>query len=302
MQEPALQQKTSATATAATTGPASGLRHGLRVLIRSRGAVFGLIVVVGLMLMAVLAPVLAPYDPVDQDLINQNQPPSAQHWLGTDRLGRDILSRVIWGARLSFVTGVGSVLVGAAQGALLGLAAGYYRGWADGIIIRVVDLLLVFPLYLSAIFVVAVLGPSPLNTILAVGIATTPAFARLTRGEVLGEREKEYVMAARALGNSNARVIARHILPNILAPLMVLASLNIGNAVLVEASLSFLGLGPPPPTPSWGLMVNDGIVVLRSAPWVSLLPGAAVALLVLGSNLLGDGLRDAFDPRLRGSV
>lgn len=299
MREPALQETMSATATAA---PASGLRHGLRVLIRSRGAVFGLIVVIGLMVMAVLAPVIAPYDPVDQDLINQNQPPSAEHWLGTDRLGRDILSRVIWGARLSFVTGVGSVLVGAAQGALLGLAAGYYRGWADGIIIRVVDLLLVFPLYLSAIFVVAVLGPSPLNTILAVGIATTPAFARLTRGEVLGEREKEYVMAAWALGNSNARVIARHILPNILAPLMVLASLNIGNAVLVEASLSFLGLGPPPPTPSWGLMVNDGIVVLRSAPWVSLLPGAAVALLVLGSNLLGDGLRDAFDPRLRGSV
>lgn len=299
MQDPALQETIRATA---TTASASGLRHGLRVLIRSRGAVFGLIVVVGLMLMAVLAPLIAPYDPVDQDLINQNQPPSAEHWLGTDRLGRDILSRVIWGARLSFVTGVGSVLVGAAQGALLGLTAGYYRGWADGIIIRIVDLLLVFPLYLSAIFVVAVLGPSPLNTILAVGIATTPTFARLTRGEVLGEREKEYVVAARALGNSNVRVIARHILPNILAPLMVLASLNIGNAVLVEASLSFLGLGPPPPTPSWGLMVNDGIVVLRTAPWVSLLPGAAVALLVLGSNLLGDGLRDAFDPRLRGSV
>lgn len=297
-----MQDRTmNATAAAATTAPSSGLRQGLRVLVRSRGAVFGLIVLVGLLLMALLAPIIAPYDPVDQELINQNQPPSAEHWLGTDRLGRDILSRVIWGARLSFFTGVGSVLVGAAQGSVLGLVAGYYRGWADGIIIRVVDLLLVFPLYLSAIFVVAVLGPSPLNTILAVGIATTPAFARLTRGEVLGEREKEYVTAARALGNSNARVIAKHILPNILAPLLVLSSLNIGNAVLVEASLSFLGLGPPPPTPSWGLMVNDGMVVLRSAPWVSLLPGAAVALLVLGSNLLGDGLRDAFDPRLRGS-
>jgi len=275
---------------------------GLRSLARSRGAVFGLVVVLGLLAMAILAPVISPYDPVRQELVNQNLPPGAEHLLGTDRLGRDNLSRIIWGARLSFFTGVGSVLVGAVQGSVLGLVGGYYRGWADSIIIRVVDLLLVFPLYLSAIFVVAVLGPSQINTILAVGIATTPAFARLTRGEVLGEREKEYVLAAQALGMNTGRVIVRHILPNILAPLLVLASLNVGNAVLVEASLSFLGLGPPPPTPSWGLMVNDGMVVLRRAPWVSLLPGAAVALLVLGSNLLGDGLRDAFDPRLRGSV
>lgn len=277
-------------------------QRGLRALARSRGAVFGLVVVLGLLAMAILAPVISPYDPVRQELVNQNLPPGAEHLLGTDRLGRDNLSRIIWGARLSFFTGVGSVLVGAVQGSVLGLVGGYYRGWADSIIIRVVDLLLVFPLYLSAIFVVAVLGPSQINTILAVGIATTPAFARLTRGEVLGEREKEYVLAAQALGMNTGRVIVRHILPNILAPLLVLASLNVGNAVLVEASLSFLGLGPPPPTPSWGLMVNDGMVVLRRAPWVSLLPGAAVALLVLGSNLLGDGLRDAFDPRLRGSV
>ncbi len=277
-------------------------QRGLRTLARSRGAVFGLVVVLGLLAMAIFAPVISPYDPVRQELLNQNVPPGAEHLLGTDRLGRDNLSRIIWGARLSFFTGVGSVLVGAVQGSVLGLVGGYYRGWADSIIIRVVDLLLVFPLYLSAIFVVAVLGPSQINTILAVGIATTPAFARLTRGEVLGEREKEYVLAAQALGMNTGRVIVRHILPNILAPLLVLASLNVGNAVLVEASLSFLGLGPPPPTPSWGLMVNDGMVVLRRAPWVSLLPGAAVALLVLGSNLLGDGLRDAFDPRLRGSV
>jgi peptide/nickel transport system permease protein len=167
--------------------------------------------------------------------------------------------------------------------------------------VRVIDLLLVFPLYLSAIFVVAILGPSQLNTILAVGLATTPAFARLTRGEMLGEREKEYVLAAHALGTSTLRTVLRHIVPNIAAPLLVLASLTIGNAVLVEASLSFLGLGPPPPTPSWGLMVNDGMVVLRRAPWVSLVPGTAVALLVLGANLLGDGVRDAFDPRLRGA-
>jgi len=277
-------------------------QRGLRALAKSRGAVFGLVVVLGLLAIAIFAPVISPYDPVRQELVNQNLPPGAEHLLGTDRLGRDNLSRIIWGARLSFFTGVGSVLVGAVQGSVLGLVGGYYRGWADSIIIRVVDLLLVFPLYLSAIFVVAVLGPSQINTILAVGIATTPAFARLTRGEVLGEREKEYVLAAQALGMNTGRVIVRHILPNILAPLLVLASLNVGNAVLVEASLSFLGLGPPPPTPSWGLMVNDGMVVLRRAPWVSLLPGAAVALLVLGSNLLGDGLRDAFDPRLRGSV
>lgn len=299
MREPAV--RTGRVAVAPAVSPQrSGFQQGLRVLARSKGAVFGLVVVFGLFLMALLAPVLAPYDPVDQDLLNQNLPPEPDHWLGTDRLGRDTLSRVIWGARLSFVTGIGSVLVGAVQGSLLGLLAGYHRGRVDAIIVRVIDLLLVFPLYLSAIFVVAVLGPSQLNTILAVGLATTPTFARLTRGEMLGEREKEYVLAAYALGTSTLRIILRHVLPNIAAPLLVLASLTIGNAVLVEASLSFLGLGPPPPTPSWGLMVNDGMVVLRRAWWVSLFPGAAVALLVLGANLLGDGLRDAFDPRLRG--
>jgi ABC-type dipeptide/oligopeptide/nickel transport system permease subunit len=269
---------------------------------RSKGAVFGLAVVLALNVTALLAPALAPYSPVVQDLLNQNQPPGGQHWLGTDRFGRDILSRIIWGARLSVATGLGSVLVGAVLGATLGLVSGYYRGWLDAILVRVVDLLLVFPLYLTAIFVVAVLGPSLFNTILAVGIATTPTFARLTRGEVLGEREREYVLAARVIGSSHSRIVVRHILPNILAPMLVLASLNIGNAVLVEASLSFLGLGPPPPTPSWGLMVNDGMVVLIRAPWVSLIPGAAIAVLVLGANLLGDGLRDVLDPRLRGSL
>jgi ABC-type dipeptide/oligopeptide/nickel transport system permease subunit len=299
MREPVGRPGRGAAAPAAPP-PRSAFQQALRLLARSTGAVFGLVVVFGLFLTAVLAPLLAPNDPVAQDLLNQNLPPGSGHWLGTDRLGRDTLSRVIWGARLSLVTGVGSVLVGAVQGSLLGLLAGYHRGRVDAIVVRVIDLLLVFPLYLSAIFVVAVLGPSQLNTILAVGLATTPAFARLTRGEMLGEREKEYVLAAYALGTSTSRIILRHILPSIAAPLLVLASLTVGNAVLVEASLSFLGLGPPPPTPSWGLMVNDGTVVLRRAPWVSLVPGAAVALLVLGANLLGDGLRDAFDPRLRG--
>lgn len=289
------------TAAAVLTVP-SRWRKSLRMFARSKGAWFGLAVVTLLVAAALLAPVLAPYDPAIQDLGNQNQPPGPGHWLGTDRFGRDIFSRIIWGARLSLVTGLGSVLLGAVLGALLGLGSGYYRGWLDTVIIRVVDLLLVFPLYLTAIFVVAVLGPSILNTVLAVGIATTPTFARLTRGEVLGEREREYVLAARAIGSSPTRVIVRHILPNILAPMLVLGSLNIGNAVLVEASLSFLGLGPAPPTPSWGLMVNDGMVVLLRAPWVSLIPGAAIALLVLGANLLGDGLRDVLDPRLRGSL
>ena len=169
-------------------------------------------------------------------------------------------------------------------------------------IARVIDTLLAFPLYLSAIFVIAVLGPSQLGVVLAVGLAVTPVFARLARGQVLEERDKEYVLAARVVGNPSARVIAVHILPNVVAPLVVLASLTVGDAILVEAGLSFLGLGPPPPTPSWGLMVNDGMVVLSTAPWVSLAPGLAIALLVLGSNLLGDGLRDAFDPRLRGSL
>jgi len=286
----------------AGAGARSRLRLGLRLLVRSPGAVFGLAVTCGVVLVAVCAPALAPYDPVRQHLLEQNQPPSAAHWLGTDRLGRDILSRTIWGARLSLVTGLGAVLVGAVQGAALGLAAGYYRGWVDGVIARVIDTLLAFPLYLSAIFVIAVLGPSQLGVVLAVGLAVTPVFARLARGQVLEERDKEYVLAARVVGNPSARVIAVHILPNVVAPLVVLASLTVGDAILVEAGLSFLGLGPPPPTPSWGLMVNDGMVVLSTAPWVSLAPGLAIALLVLGSNLLGDGLRDAFDPRLRGSL
>ncbi|HYM70221.1 MAG TPA: ABC transporter permease [bacterium] len=278
----------------------SGPREVIRRLTRSGGALFGLAVMSGVLAVALLAPVLAPYDPVRQDLLNQNLQPSALHWFGTDRLGRDIFSRVLWGARPSLVTGVGAVLVGAVQGSVLGLLAGYYGGWVDGLLARLVDTLMAFPLYLSAIFVVAVLGPSQLGVVLAVGIAVTPAFARLARGQVLEEREKEYVLAARAIGGAGARVIVSHILPNIVAPLLVLASLNIGDAILVEAGLSFLGLGPPPPTPSWGLMVNDGIVVLTRAPWVSLCPGVAVALLVFGSNLLGDGLRDALDPRLRG--
>jgi peptide/nickel transport system permease protein len=209
---------------------------------------------------------------------------------------------VIWGARLSIGTGLGAVAVAAVQGAVLGLAAGYYRGWLDGLIGRVVDTLMAFPLYLSAIFVIAVIGPSQLGIVLAVGLAVTPVFARLARGQVLEERDKEYVLAARVVGNSSRRVVAVHILPNVLAPLVVVATLTVGDAILVEAGLSFLGLGLPPPTPSWGLMVNDGMVVLQTAPWVSLGPGLAIALLVLGSNLLGDGLRDAFDPRLRGGL
>jgi peptide/nickel transport system permease protein len=275
---------------------------GLRLLARSRGAVFGLIVMLGIILVALLAPALAPYNPVRQNLLRQNEPPTTAHWLGTDRLGRDIFSRTIWGARLSLVTSIGSVLVGAIQGSILGLVAGYYGGRIDALIARAVDTLLAFPLYLSAIFVIAVLGPSQLGVVLAVGISVTPVFARLARGQVMEEREKEYVLAAHAAGNTSPRVIATHILPNIVAPLVVLASLTMGDAILVEAGLSFLGLGPPPPTPSWGLMVNDGMVVLTRAPWVSMGPGAAIALLVLGSNLLGDGLRDAFDPKLRGSL
>jgi peptide/nickel transport system permease protein len=286
----------------APIAPASRIWHGLRRLLQSRGAAFGLLVVLSITIVALLAPAVAPYNPVRQDLYHQNEPPTAAHWLGTDRLGRDILSRTVWGARLSLVTALGSILIGAIQGSTLGLTAGYYGGRVDAVIARVVDTLLAFPLYLSAIFVIAVLGPSQLGVVLAVGIAVTPVFARLARGDAMEEREKEYVLAARAVGNTGLRVIVTHILPNIIAPLIVLASLSMGDAILVEAGLSFLGLGPPPPTPAWGLMVNDGMVVLTRAPWVSMGPGIAIALLVLGSNLLGDGLRDAFDPRLRGSL
>lgn len=249
--------------------------------------------------LAVLAPLIAPYDPLYADFRASNEAPSTQHWLGTDHLGRDVLSRLLFGARLSLLLGIGSVLIGATSGITVGLVTGYTGGWLDNLVSRVVDVLFSFRLLLLAIIVMAVLGPSTTNTMIAIGVSLFATFTRLARGEVLSARNHDYVEAAHAIGASTGRLIFLHILPNIINPLIVFTTLRLGVAILSESSLSFLGLGPPPPTPAWGLMVSEGLNQLRSAWWVSTIPGIAITIVVLAFNLLGDGLRDALDPRLR---
>jgi len=266
---------------------------------QSLTATIGLSAVILLILTAIFAPYLAPYDPVEQELTRRTELPSADHLLGTDRLGRDILSRIIVGTRLSLTMAVVAVAIGTTSGVTAGLVSGYAGGIVDNVLMRLVDILLAFPLYILAIAIMAILGPSLVNMMIAVGISSFPRFARLSRGEVRRLISLEYIEACRALGIPTVRVLFHHILPNIANPVVVLATLRLGTAVLVESSLSFLGLGPPPPTPTWGLMVSDGLNVMRRAPFVSVFPGLAIMLLVLSFNLLGDGLRDALDPRTR---
>lgn len=275
------------------------LRQAIWVVQASRTATLGAGVVAALILVVIFAQLLAPHDPLEQTLAARTQPPSAQYLLGTDRLGRDILSRLLYGARLSLAVGLGAVAIGASLGILTGLAAGFYRGWVDVILMRLMDVMLAFPLYVVAMVLVAILGPSLVNVMLAVGLATYPQFTRLVRGQVLVVRELEFVTAAKAIGASGRRIAFRHVMPQTLGPVVVLSTLTVGSAILVEASLSFIGLGPPPPAPSWGSMIFDGLPVLQRAPWVPLAPGVAITSVVLGFNLLGDGLRDAMDPRLR---
>jgi peptide/nickel transport system permease protein len=272
------------------------------VILRSRLALLGMFLVLSLVLVAVFAPLLAPYDPLLVDLPNRDHAPNWTHSLGTDTFGRDILSRVLWGSRLSLALGLGSVAIGGTVGVLLGLISGYASGWFDAALMRIADVFIAFRLLLLAIMVMAILGPGLANTVVAIGISLFAEFARLTRGEVLGTKEREFVEAARATGARELRIAVLHILPNIIGPLIVIGTLRLGEAILAEAALSFLGLGAGPPTPSWGLMVYEGLTVLRPAPWVSVMPSMAIMLTVLGFNLLGDGLRDAFDPKLRGET
>lgn len=270
-----------------------------RRLVRHKSAMFGLVVVVFMVLVALLAPILAPYDPTAQSWTAVRKPPSLEFWMGTDEAGRDILSRIVHGARASLLAGLTSVAIAMGIGVPLGLAAGFVGGFVDGLISRFTDAMLACPFLILAIALAAFLGPSLTNAMLAIGITATPLFIRLTRGQVMQIKTEEYVEAASAVGNPRWRIAFRHILPNILPQLMVQSTLTIAAAIIAEASMSFLGLGLQPPAPSWGSMLNTAQRFMNNAPWMALWPGMAIFITVLSFNLLGDGLRDALDPRAK---
>jgi peptide/nickel transport system permease protein len=277
--------------------PPSARTHPLRRLLRRPAAAFGLAVVAAFVAAAVFAPLIAPFDPIATSFATVRKAPSVVHWFGTDEIGRDVLSRVIFGARASLAAGIVSVLISLAIGVPAGLLAGYAGGLTDMLISRVTDALLACPFLILAIALAAFLGPSLTNAMIAIGISATPVFVRLTRGTTLAVKSEDYVLAARAIGNGPLRIALRHVLPNIVPPLLVQATLAIAAAVIAEASLSFLGLGQQPPQPSWGSMLNTAKNYIDNAPWMAIWPGVSIFLLVLSFNLVGDGLRDVLDPR-----
>ena len=272
-------------------------RLALRGLLRRPGALFGGGVLLLMLVLAVGAPWIAPYDPLATSWSLVRKAPSAAHWFGTDEVGRDLLSRVIWGGRASLSAGVIAVAIAVGVGVPVGMVAGYLGGWADALISRLTDAMLAIPFLILAIALAAFLGPSLGNAMIAIGVTATPIFVRLARGQVLAARAEDYVEAARAVGNPPVRILVRHILPNILPPVMVQATLAVAAAIIAEASLSFLGLGQQPPAPSWGSMLNTAQRFLTQAPWMAVFPGLAIFLTVLAFNLFGDALRDALDPR-----
>lgn len=271
----------------------------VRLFVKNRRTLLGSIFLACVVLAAIGAPLLAPHDPDWQNVPNRLAQPSFQHLLGTDQYGRDILSRIIYGARISLLVGILSVLVGILIGVPLGLVAGYLGKWLDLLICKIIDILMSFPMLLLAMAIVAILGTSLVNTILAIGITSIPRFARLARGEVLALKDREFIEAVRAIGASPFRIIVYHLVPNIISPVIIMGTLYIATAIITEANLSFLGLGAQPPTATWGGMISDGRPFLRSAPWVSTIPGIAIALSVLAFNMFGDGLRDTLDPKLK---
>ena len=297
--QPFIPPLTSTSPTNARRVPAGPWQRAWRRFRRRPSAVVGLIIVVAFIALAVLAPWVSPQDPIATSWGAIRQAPSAEHWFGTDEIGRDVLSRVIWGARASLLAGIVSVSISLMIGIPIGLAAGFFGGYVDAAISRVTDAFLACPFLILAIALAAFLGPSLTNAMIAIGISAAPIFVRLTRAQVLNTKEEDYIEAARAVGNSPLRIALRHILPNITAPLMVQATLAIAAAVIAEASLSFLGLGQQPPAPSWGSMLNTAKNYIDNAAWMAIWPGLSIFLLVLAFNILGDGLRDALDPRNR---
>ncbi|KJC54965.1 diguanylate cyclase [Bradyrhizobium sp. LTSPM299] len=277
----------------------SPARRAWRRLMKRKGAVIGLIVIAIFVLLAISAPLVVPYDPIATSWSLVRKGPSAQHWFGTDDLGRDVLARVVFGARASLLAGAISVGIALTIGVPLGLLAGYRGGFIDALIGRITDAMLACPFLILAIALAAFLGPSLGNAMIAIGISATPVFIRLTRGQVMSVKVEDYVEAARAMGNPRWRIALFHILPNIMPALLVQATLSIAAAIIAEAALSFLGLGQQPPLPSWGSMLNAAQRFLTNAPWMAIWPGLAIFLVVLSFNLVGDGLRDALDPKAR---
>jgi len=276
----------------------------IRKLFENKSAVFGLIMVLAVILSAVLAPLISPHDPILQDVEKRLLPPRGQegadpaHLLGTDHLGRDIVSRLIYGARISIVVSVSAVAISSFLGTLIGLLSGFYGGKVDNIFMRIADVQLAFPFILLAIAIIAVLGPNLRNIIIVMGITGWVIYARVVRAEVLSLREKEYILAVRALGGSNRRIIFKHLFPNVMPPVIVIVTLEMARMIIMEAALSFLGLGIQPPTPTWGGMLADGRVYISTSWWLATFPGLVIMLVVLGINLLGNWLRDILDPRL----
>ncbi len=275
------------------------LAFAAREIHRNPLTLFGLCVVVALVLLAIFAPLVAPYDPIAIDLRGRLQPPTWTHWMGTDEVGRDILSRVVYGARVSLQTGLIVVGVAGTIGGLLGAACGYIRGLLDEVVMRTLDVVMAFPSLILALAIAAMLGPSLVNAVIALAVVQIPRYTRLARGEALQLRELQFVLAARALGASHARVVLRHIIPNSLSSLIVMATLGFGQVILYAASLSFIGLGVQPPTPEWGAMVSIGRKYVQEQWWYSTFPGLAIFVVVVAFNVFGDGLRDILDPRWR---
>jgi peptide/nickel transport system permease protein len=274
-------------------------RRMLRRLRRTANIWIGAVILLIVIVSAALAPILTSYDPIKVTPRDRLKPPSAEHLFGTDDFGRDIFTRVLYGGRLSVQVGLFSVALASITGTILGISAGYYGRWLDALIMRTMDVMLAFPGILLALAIVAILGRSLFNVMLAVGIASIPVYTRITRGSTLAIREMDYVTAARAIGCPGWQIMLRHILPNIIAPLIVITTNGIAGAIVAGAGLSFLGLGAQPPTPEWGIMLSEGRSYLRAASWVTTYPGLAIMITVLAINLLGDGLRDVLDPRLK---
>ncbi len=270
-----------------------------RTLEKNKTTLIGTVVALFVILLAILAPLISPYDPLDQDISHRLSPPDHSHFLGTDEYGRDVFSRIVWGARVSLTVGVLSILFGLVIGTAMGMFAGYRGGLVDTGIMRMVDVLLSFPILITGIMVVALLGSGMMKLIITIGIVFAPRFARLAYGPTLAIKERDYVCSAKVIGASNLRIILRYLLPNIFGEVLVAATLWVGTAIVTEASLSFLGLGVSPPAPTWGNMIKGGIDRLSNAPWLCLFPGLAILITVLSFNMIGDGLRDITDPKLR---